>query len=146
MTAGGADILRMQAGETSSSEMLRIATLLLDPSDTGWVHAVASLSEQEQEDREASCEALVIYAMSKLPPLYAVAAHPPSLGLAWCTTSIRFVRNCAPQSMVRWKENMVLGRSGKKTIESVRVSPYLAAVLRCAEDMWRVPGHLVTRG
>lgn len=99
------------------------------------------------------------------PVLHAVAPPCPDPGTAACAvvvfvllqdpkegnggicehqTSIRFVRGCAPQTMLRWASHMDILKDGSRVV-SVQVSNYLYRVICAAEDLFGVPGHLVRR-
>jgi hypothetical protein len=117
-------------------DLASMAAHLVDPANHEAVHTLHAIAPVCDDPDAAVC-ALVVFVLLQEP------REGNDLG-TYHQTSIRFVRSCAPQTMLRWSSHMNILVENSRVV-SVQVSNYLYRVICAAEDLFGVSGHLVRR-
>lgn len=133
----GSSLLKLVSTKgCTATEMKEVTSYLLDPLTHSRATLLGTFATGSHEERVVALCALVSFILSQDPKEPAAAP--------WRPMSMRFIRNCAPGSMLRWCSHMQLREIDGHT-ESVRVSDYLWRVVCATEDLWELQGHLASR-
>lgn len=119
-----------------SGDLAGLAAHLVDPANHEAVPTLHAISPPCDDPGTVVC-ALVVFVLLQEPK------ESNDLD-AYHQTHIRFVRSCAPETMLRWASHMNILVENSRVV-SVQVSNYLYRVICAAEDLFGVPGHLVRR-
>ncbi len=144
MDGMGRAIIRMQTDDASYGDIRKIIKSILESEDfRSRASSVSMLvSDTTQSKREEYARALAIILLSDFEPSDSASSTHMTIATPF------FVRHCTPPPHGAWESSghLVSTRNKKGKADTVRVSAYLRDILMALEDLWGVPGHLVTSG